>query len=215
MRILFWACLTISSFLFFPAQAQDLTLRDEKPISVAAEAQPLVKAARDRLKALVVYDPSYIRLDYPNGDVSPTTGVCTDVVIRSYRAGFGFDLQKAVHEDIKANFSAYPDHWGHTRADKNIDHRRVPNLETWFKRAGYTQAITYDIDDYKPGDVVSWRLDGRSGKGGVPHIGIVSDRKSRWGRPMIIHNIGSGPNEDDMIFDHTITGHFRFFPPSD
>ena len=212
MRIFILTLIAFAISIIQPAQAQ---IAQEKELAVTSDAQPLVEAARDRLKAQVIYDPSYVRLDYPNGDVSPTTGVCTDVLIRSYRAAFGFDLQKAVHEDMKSDFDAYPDHWGHTGTDKNIDHRRVPNLEAWFTRAGHAQAITYDTNDYKPGDIVSWRLDGRSGSGGVPHIGIVSDRVSRLGRPMIIHYVGSGPNEDDMIFDHTIMGHFRFFPPSD
>lgn len=183
-----------------------------QPVSLGAK--PLVQAARGRLKALVVYDGRYVGLDYPGGDVRATMGVCTDVVIRSYRKAFSFDLQKAVHEDMKASFSQYPTTWGLTRPDKNIDHRRVPNLEVWFKRAGHAKPITYKASDYAPGDIVSWRLDGRSGHGGLPHIGIVSDRLGRDGTPLIIHNIGAGPEESNMLFDHTIRGHFRYFPTS-
>lgn len=178
-------------------------------VGVPETAKPLVRAARDRLKSLVIYDGRYVALDYPGGDVPATMGVCTDVVIRSLRKAYDFDLQKAVHEDMKANFGTYPTTWGHTRTDKNIDHRRVPNLETYFTRAGHSIPITRDPSDYKPGDIVSWRLDGNMGSGGLPHIGIVSDRLSADGTPLIIHNIGGGVEESDMLFDHRITGHFR------
>ena len=126
---------------------------------------------------------------------------------------YALDLQQLVHEDMKANFSAYPANWGLTRTDKNIDHRRVPNLETYFTRAGYDLPITKQQSDYKPGDIVSWRLDGNTGRGGLPHIGIVSDRTGITGNPLIIHNIGGGPEESDMLFDHRITGHFRIKAP--
>ena len=116
----------------------------------------LVDAAQDRLKAFVKYDPAYVRLDYPNGDVAQNKGVCTDVIIRSYRAAYGFDFQKAVHEDMRDNFSAYPDIWGLSRPDKNIDHRRVPNLETYLKRAGKALPVTQSPLDYQPGDIVTW-----------------------------------------------------------
>lgn len=178
-------------------------------VTVSESAKPLVAAARGRLKSLVVYDGRYMKLAYPGGDVPPTIGVCTDVVIRSLRKAYDVDLQVAVHEDMKANFNAYPTNWGHTRTDKNIDHRRVPNLETYFTRAGQALPITKHQADYKPGDIVSWRLDGNSGRGGLPHIGIVSDRLGVTGNPLIIHNIGRGPEESDMLFDHRITGHFR------
>lgn len=181
----------------------------ERTATVSPEAKPLVQAARDRLKSIVVYDGRYMRLDYPGGDVPATMGVCTDVVIRSLRRAHDYDLQKRVHEDMKANFSAYPKNWGLTRPDKNIDHRRVPNLETYFKRQGFSRPITKQAGDYKPGDIVSWRLDGNSGRGGLPHIGIVSDRLGVTGTPLIIHNIGGGVEESDMLFDHRITGHFR------
>ncbi len=174
-----------------------------------AFANPVADAARDRLAADVRYDGRYVRLDYPGGDVPAEIGVCTDVVIRSLRAAKGLDLQVAVHEDMRANFAAYPANWGLSRPDRNIDHRRVPNLETWFTREGHALPRSSDPADYRPGDIVSWRLDGGSGRGGLPHIGIVSDRHARSGNPLIIHNIGRGPEESDMLFSHTITGHFR------
>ena len=169
--------------------------------------EALVSAAQDRLKHNVRYTGSYVKLDYPGGDVPANTGVCTDVIIRSYRAAFGFDFQKAVHEDMKANFSAYPKNWGLTRTDRNIDHRRVPNLEAYLKRQNAKLPISKKGSDYKPGDIVSWRLSGN-----LPHIGIVSDRKAWDGTPMIIHNVGAGPQEENVLFAYKINGHFRFIP---
>lgn len=219
MRLISLAFICTSFAACGPVTAQDepASSDNKHPRAIAAArvavvpetAKPLVKAARDRLKSLVVYDGRYVALDYPGGDVPATMGVCTDVVIRSLRKAYELDLQKAVHEDMAANFSAYPTTWGHTRTDKNIDHRRVPNLETYFTRAGQALPITREPSDYKPGDIVSWRLDSNSGRGGLPHIGIVSDRLSRNGTPLIIHNIGGGVEESDMLFDHRITGHFR------
>jgi len=169
-----------------------------------ASANPLVDAARERLTRHVVYNGAYVRLSYPGGDVPDGQGVCTDVIIRSLRAAYGFDLQKQVHEDMAANFSNYPDIWGLTRPDRNIDHRRVPNLETYFKRTGANLPITQNAADYKPGDIVSWRLDNN-----LPHIGIVSDKIGPQGTPLIIHNIGGGVREDDILFDFKIVGHFK------
>ncbi len=171
------------------------------------DAAKIVSAARLRTRTRVRYDPKYIALSYPGGDVPDDTGVCTDVIIRSYRTALTFDLQKAVHEDMAQNFSAYPKNWGLTRPDKNIDHRRVPNLEAFFTRRGAAVKITDSPTDYKPGDIVSWRLGGR-----LPHIGIVTDKKTRGGTPLIVHNIGAGPVEDDILFVETIVGHFRFLP---
>lgn len=169
----------------------------------------LVSAAQDRTKAHVRYDGTYLRLDYPGGDVPAHIGVCTDVIIRSYRAAFGFDFQKAVHEDMRANFSAYPANWGLTRPDKNIDHRRVPNLEAFLTRQGASFGKSNDPSNFKPGDLVTWRINGR-----LPHIGIVSDKTTLNGTPLIIHNIGAGPVEDDILFAYPMTGHFRFIPPA-
>jgi len=192
-----------------PIAAQDFVPESERTAAVSEAAKPLVAAARARLDASVVYDPSYVGIDYPNGDVPATMGVCTDVVIRSLRKAYGFDLQKAVHEDMKANFSVYPALWGHTKTDKNIDHRRVPNLEIYFYRMGHDLPITKDPKNYKPGDIVAWRLDGNTGNGGPAHIGIVSERLGVTGIPLIIHNVGGGPEESDMLFEHQITGHYR------
>ena len=212
MRIVPLICLCVLLAGCKPVSAQEFNLESESNVAVSEAAKPLVAAARKRLDALVVYDPSYMGITYPNGDVPATMGVCTDVVIRSLRKAYGFDLQQAVHEDMKANFSAYPAIWGHSRTDKNIDHRRVPNLEIYFNRMGQDLPITAEPEDYKPGDIVAWRLDGNSGQGGPAHIGIVSERLSAAGTPLIIHNIGSGPEESDMLFEHQITGHFRVVP---
>lgn len=165
-------------------------------------ADSALTLTRDR----VVYDPSYFSIDYPNGDVPADRGVCTDVVIRAYRK-LGIDLQKEVHEDMKANFSLYPDNWGLRSTDRNIDHRRVPNLMTFFGRQGTVKTKSQDASDYLPGDLVCWDLNGR----GLTHIGIVSHRRSRDGvRPLIIHNIGGGQVLADCLFEFTIIGHYRY-----
>ena len=151
-------------------------------------------------------DGAYQRIDYPMGDVSAGRGVCTDVVIRAYRS-LGIDLQVKVHEDMRAHFARYPKLWGLTRTDRNIDHRRVPNLETYFTRQGAALPVSRDAAAYRPGDMVTWRLPGN-----LPHIGIVSDRASPEGTPLILHNIGAGSVEDDILFAYPITAHFRYFP---
>jgi uncharacterized protein YijF (DUF1287 family) len=170
----------------------------------------LVDAAIERTHHSVRYDPAYVRIPYPDGDVPADTGVCTDEVIRSYRA-VGVDLQKEVHEDMERDFSAYPRKWhwllGHT--DPNIDHRRVPNLMVFFQRHGDMLAITTRADDYQPGDLVTWDLGG-----GVTHIGIVVNHRGSQGRYMIVHNIGRGPQMEDVLFNWKITGHFRYYGPS-
>jgi uncharacterized protein len=153
----------------------------------------------------VIYDPKYYSIKYPNGDVPSDRGVCTDVVIRAYRK-LGIDLQKEVHEDMKANFSAYPKNWGLKTTDKNIDHRRVPNLMTFFERENAKLNISDKADDYKPGDVVCWNLDGA-----ITHIGIVVDKKSNDGkRNLIVHNIGAGQVLADCLFEYKIIGHYRY-----
>lgn len=172
--------------------------------------QKFVAAAIERTTHTVRYDPAYVRIPYPGGDVPADTGVCTDEVIRSYRA-VGIDLQKEVHEDMVKNFSAYPGnwHWPLARPDANIDHRRVPNLMVFFQRNGESLPITSRPEDFSPGDLVTWDLGG-----GVPHIGIVIDRKSpSSGRYMIVHNIGQGPRMEDVLFNWKITGHYRYFGP--
>lgn len=153
----------------------------------------------------VVYDPSYFSIDYPNGDVPADRGVCTDVLIRAYRK-FGIDLQKEIHEDMKENFDEYPKIWGLSKPDKNIDHRRVPNLMVFFAKFGEELEISQNANDYKPGDIVCWNLGG-----GTTHIGIVSNKKSNDNkRYQIIHNIGAGQVLEDCLFDFKIIGHFRY-----
>ena len=167
----------------------------------------LIKAAKERTFHEVRYDGSYITISYPNGDVPSNIGVCTDVVIRSYRK-VGIDLQKEVHEDISRNFNKYPSKriWGLTKPDKNIDHRRVPNLQVLFERHGTILQVSNNPDDYLPGDLVTWMLPGN-----LPHIGIVIDEKSAdRERPLIVHNIGAGPKINDMLFAYPITGHYRY-----
>jgi uncharacterized protein len=167
-------------------------------------AQRLVGDARSQVGVTLSYDPVYRQLDYPGGDVPASTGVCTDVVIRALREQ-GLDLQKAVHEDMRAHFSAYPKNWGLKRPDRNIDHRRVPNLMAWFKRQGMAQKVSDQPADYRAGDIVTWDLGG-----GLTHIGIVSDRASPAGVPLVLHNIGRGAQEEDILFGYRITGHYRF-----
>ncbi len=165
----------------------------------------LSKAALELTNQKVIYDPSYFSIDYPNGDVPRDKGVCTDVVIRAYRK-LGIDLQKEVHEDMRANFNIYPKIWGLKTTDKNIDHRRVPNLMTYFKRQGAEKPITQNANDYFPGDVVCWNL-----RGAITHIGIVVNKKSKDGkRNLIVHNIGTGQVLEDCLFDFKIIGHYRF-----
>jgi len=165
----------------------------------------LSNAAIDLTHQQVQYDPTYFLIDYPNGDVPRHKGVCTDVIIRAYRK-VGIDLQKEVHEDMKDNFNLYPQKWGLKKPDKNIDHRRVPNLITYFERHGVVLKKSSDPKDYEPGDIVTWDL----GKG-VGHIGIVISQKSiDNNRHLIVHNIGIGQEISDCLFSHEITGHFRY-----
>jgi uncharacterized protein len=171
-----------------------------------ASALDLVVAARAQVGVTLIYDPSYQQIAYPMGDVPMVRGVCSDVVIRAFRT-VGVDLQQELHSDMKRHFATYPKNWGLARPDRNIDHRRVPNLATWFKRQGYDVPVSRDAATYEPGDIVTWVL-----AGGQPHIGIVSDRRSEDGaRPLVIHNIGWGAREDDALFEYRITGHFRPF----
>ena len=167
----------------------------------------LVSAALERTLTAVRYDGSYHSIDYPNGDVPANIGVCTDVIIRTYRS-LDIDLQQLVHEDMQRNFSKYPSKriWGLSKTDKNIDHRRVPNLQVFFTRHGQHLNVSKQAGDYKAGDIVTWMV-----AGNLPHIGIVTDQiseVSQW--PMIVHNIGAGPKLEDMLFDFEITGHYRY-----
>ena len=169
-------------------------------------ATKLSHAALDRTKHLVRYEPAYVSLPYPGGDVPEDTGVCTDEVIRSYRA-LGYDLQKLVHEDMKANFSAYPKQWGLSKPDTNIDHRRVPNLQTFFKRRGASLPVTDKQEDYLPGDLITCTVPPH-----LPHIGLVVPAPDGGSRPWVVHNIGQGPQLEDRLFFFPLTGHYRWHP---
>ena len=174
------------------------------PLLASASAPLPVNAAREQTKTLVVYDGTYTPIGYPMGDVPANKGVCTDVVIRAYRR-IGIDFQVLVHEDMKAHFKHYPRQCGLGHPDKNIDHRRVPNLQKFLDRQGATIQSTA-LDSFKAGDLVTWMLPGN-----LPHIGVISDRVApSSNRPLIIHNVGAGPVEEDKLFAYPITGHYRY-----
>ena len=164
----------------------------------------LVVAARKQVGVTTIYDGSYRVLAYPGGDVPLERGVCTDVIVRALRVARGTDLQKLVHEDMSVQFRHYPHRWGQARPDSNIDHRRVPNLMTFFERAGYRVPSSGEASDYLPGDLVAWDLGG-----GVLHIGIVSNKNAVTGVPLVLHNIGAGAREEDILFRYAIIGHYR------
>ena len=164
----------------------------------------LVSAAREQIGKTVNYDPAYQSMQYPNGDLPIEKGVCTDVIVRAFRAGLGLDLQILVHEDMKRDFKKYPRNWGLESPDKNIDHRRVENLQTYFKRRGWSVAVSNKADDYQPGDLVTCIVPPN-----VPHIMIVSDKESISGPPLVIHNIGAGAKEEDRLFEFAHTAHYR------
>jgi len=167
----------------------------------------VIESAREQIEVTTHYTQDYRVIPYPGGDMPADTGACTDVVIRAFRKA-GVDLQKEVHDDMAANFSAYPAKWGLTHTDTNIDHRRVPNLQTYFARKGSSVPIASDGNAFKPGDVVTWDLDGK----GMTHIGLISnDWNEASKRYLIIHNIGGGVAEEDRLFDWKITGHYRYF----
>ncbi len=200
-RLIVWSKRFLFSFLFCTALNLPLVAQTNQGF-----AKKLVEAARERTEHFVVYNGAYRKIAYPMGDVPNNIGVCTDVVIRSYRK-LGIDLQELIHEDMQANFSLYPNIWGLSHTDTNIDHRRVPNQRVFFSRFGRSLPISNKAEDYLPGDIVSWDL-----SAGTPHIGIVSDKKSRKGTPLVIHNVGWGPKEDDRLFAYSITGHYRYHP---
>jgi uncharacterized protein YijF (DUF1287 family) len=170
-------------------------------------AEKLSNAAISIIDKNVIYTPDYVKLKYPNGDVPAKTGVCTDVIIRAYRK-LNIDLQKEVHEDMVANFTKYPnlEKWGLKTTDKNIDHRRVPNLEVFFGRKGKTLPISQNANDYKTGEIVTWMINDK-----LPHIGIVTHLKSEDGkRNLIVHNVGGGQVLEDCLFRYTIVGHYQY-----
>ena len=173
----------------------------------AQSGEKIVAAARKQIGVTLFYSGDYSVLPYPNGDVPKIVGVCTDVVIRALREGLSEDLQKLVHEDMRANFSAYPKNWGLSKPDKNIDHRRVPNLRAFFKRKGFEQPLAKPVDFSKflPGDLVTCTVPPN-----LPHVMIVSDKKNAAGVPFVIHNIGGGAHEEDRLAEFSLTGHYRW-----
>lgn len=176
------------------------------PALAATWPERLVAAALAQVGKTTLYDPAYVKLAYPGGDVPIERGVCSDVVIRAYRDGLGVDLQKLVHEDMAAHFDAYPKLWGLAGTDRNIDHRRVPNLETFFTRKNAALPAATDAGQYKSGDLVTMRLPGN-----LPHIAIVTPHLSDDGaRPTLVHNIGGGAQVEDVLFAFRLTGHYRF-----
>ena len=208
-----WTALTRSALVFFVTIAGTAWISAEASPGASAHAlflQRLVNAAVERTHHSVRYEPAYVRIPYPGGDVPADTGVCTDEIIRAYRA-VGVDLQKEVHEDMVANFAAYPRKWRWilSKPDSNIDHRRVPNLMVFFGRKGETLAVTQRGSDYQPGDLVTYDLGGN-----VPHIAIVVNQKGASGAYMILHNIGQGPRMEDVLFRWKITGHYRYYGPA-
>jgi uncharacterized protein len=175
------------------------------PLAAQPSVQKMIDGAKRQVGVTRSYDSGYRQLAYPGGDVPLHTGVCTDVVIRAYRHA-GADLQVLVHEDMKAHFDAYPKAWGLRRTDANIDHRRVPNLATFFRRKGKALTVTRRGADYRPGDIITWRL-----SSGVPHIGVVSDVPVRGtDRYQVVHNIGGGAQLEDVLFSYQLTGHYRY-----
>lgn len=184
--------LLVFLFAFFINTAASIQIKD------------FVEAARSQIGKTRIYDPSYQVIDYPNGDVPIDRGVCTDVIIRALRDAYDYDLQRLVHEDMKHNFSEYPQIWGLTRPDRNIDHRRVPNLQTFFERNGWSLPLSKQLSGYKAGDIVTCIVPPH-----LPHIMIVSDRTNRKKIPLVIHNIGSGTQEEDLLFEFQLTGHYR------
>lgn len=171
----------------------------------SATALKLIAASRRQIGVTLSYDPAYTRLDFPGGDVPRQKGVCTDVVIRAYRDALGKDLQALVNADMKAHFKHYPKRWGLRKADANIDHRRVPNLQIFLARQGAALPVRHHPQSWLPGDIFTSLVDGR-----LPHIGLVSDKLDRRGTPMIIHNIGLGTREEAALFDYPLTGHYRW-----
>ena len=176
------------------------------PANSSPTLKLIIDGTIDQIGKTTSYDPSYQKIEYPNGDVPIETGVCSDVIVRAFRKG-GIDLQKDVHEDMKGNFSAYPTRWGLKGTDVNIDHRRVPNLQTYFTRKGKSLTTTSGSENFLPGDIVTWDLGG-----GVDHVGLVVNV---WSKPtqryLIVHNIGAGTLMEDVLFSWKITGHYRYF----
>jgi uncharacterized protein len=173
-------------------------------LAAPAQIDALIKAARAQEGVTLFYDGTYKTLNYPNGDVEPLFGVCTDVIIRALRTSMNMDLQVLIHEDMRMNFQRYPKTWGLKIPDKNIDHRRVPNIQTYLARFHYQLPVTQEPTDYLPGDIVTSLIGNK-----LPHIMLVSDRHVADNIPWVIHNIGRGAREENALFNYPITGHYR------
>jgi uncharacterized protein YijF (DUF1287 family) len=184
---------------------QNQLIQEVQPAATGFNADQLTQDARRQIGVTTQYDPEYTTIPFPNGDVNVSKGVCTDVVIRAMR-GQGIDLQQLVHEDMRKNFSKYPTRWGLKRADANIDHRRVLNLEVFMTRRASQLPLTDNPADFQAGDWVTWRV----GDKNLPHIGLVSNQKSAQGTPLVIHNIGAGTQEEDVLFAFKMIGHYRW-----
>ena len=213
-RLVVAAGLAAGVVLAFPHRAEVLlqvlsgavvspSAADTPRLEASPEALALIRAAEGQVGVTTIYDPAYVALDFPGGDVPPGRGVCTDVLVRAFRSAHGIDLQLAVNADMKANFSKYPANWGLTRPDRNIDHRRVPNLARLLQRMGAELPLSPDPAAFLPGDIVTSLLPGN-----LPHVMIVTDRPGAQA-PMVVHNIGVGTRVEDRLFDHPLTGHFR------
>jgi len=198
--------LAFAGILLSSATTEEVSISRARLPTDGSFPSRLAHAALDRTKVQVRYDPAYVKLSYPGGDVPADTGVCTDEVIRAYRA-LGIDLQKLVYEDMKAAFSKYPKNWGLKSTDRNIDHRRVPNLQTFFKRHGTSLPVTDKANDYLPGDIITCMVAGK-----LPHIGLVVPCPDSEERPWVVHNIGAGPQMEDVLFAYPLTGHYRYHP---
>jgi uncharacterized protein len=180
------------------------------PRRAAAEdwVNQLIEAGQEQLGVTTLYDPAYVKLDFPGGDVPMERGVCTDVVIRAYRRAFGFDHQRAVNADMKSTFGAYPKRWGARTTDRNIDHRRVPNLQVFWKRKKAALPVPESVREWQPGDLATLMLPGN-----LPHVGIlVSERDDETGAPLMLHNIGAGARVENVLPRYEITGRYRFSP---
>ncbi|MDQ2688009.1 MAG: DUF1287 domain-containing protein [Armatimonadota bacterium] len=202
-RNIFLTALTLSSGCGHAAERGPVPPPVKQPVKVSVIAK-VVNAAEAQMRVTRVYDPAYTVIAYPNGDVAPEKGVCSDVIIRAFRVG-GVDLQRLVHEDMRAHFRDYPQLWGLRRTDPNIDHRRVANLMRFFTRRGVALSLSKAAGDYRPGDVVAWHL-----PNGRLHIGLVSDTFLA-GRPLMVHNIGAGTQLEDVLFAWPVIGHYRYF----
>ncbi len=189
---------SLQSIIYSPA-VEVTTIPNPKIIG-----EKISNAALNIIDPKIVYVAKYQKISFPGGDVPSHTGVCTDVVIRAFRQ-LGIDLQQEIHDDMKNNFAKYPKRWGLTKTDTNIDHRRVPNVEVFFERKGFKQKNSAVIEDYKPGDIVTWLIDGK-----MPHIGIVTHLKSASGTPLVVHNAGWGQVLEDWLFLHPMVGHYRY-----